>query len=466
MKQFIKSSILFLVLVATESIFSQNSKEMNTLSFEAYIAYVKQHNPLMKKANLRLSLGEATLLKARGGFDPKIAVDYERKKFKETEYFDQLSSTFKIPTWYGVGFNVKYEENTGAYLNPNLKVPDGGLYSAGVSLSLAQGLLINERMASLKKAKFFMQQTKAERDVLVNELIYNASKAYFKWLSATNEVDIYTAFLQNAQTRLNAVKKSVAAGDKAKINITEARITFFNRQLNLEAVLLKEKKASLEASNYLWVNDIPLELKEEIKPIKTELYILEEVHVMDGVTNPKYVVDNHPKILSYDAKIKSLQVDRSLKKNKLLPKINLQYNFLSKENNQLNTFNTGDYKAFVNFSVPIFLRKERGDLKLARLKLQEKNFERTATSLYLQNKIGAVKAEIRSLNTQNSLIKNMVNDYKMLVQAEERKFLMGESSLFLINSREQKLMDARLKENTLLIKQLNAKASLHNVLGV
>jgi len=465
MKQLIKNSIIFLILVATESTFSQNSKEMSTFSFEEYIAYVKQHNPLMKKANLRLSLGEATLLKAKGGFDPKIAVDYERKKFKETEYFDQLSSTFKIPTWYGVGFNAKYEENTGAYLNPNLKVPDGGLYSAGVSLSLAQGLLINERMASLKKAKFFMQQTHAERDVLVNELLYNASKAYFKWLSATNEVNIYKDFLQNAQTRLNAVEKSVAAGDKAKIDITEARITFYNRQLNLEAVLLKEKKTSLEASNYLWVNDIPLEINEAIKPINPGLFVLEEALVSQDVNNTKDAIAKHPKILSYDAKIKSLQVDRSLKKNKLFPKINVQYNFLSNEFNQVNTFNTGNYKAFVNFSVPIFLRKERGDLKLARLKLQEKNFERTATSLYLQNKIGAVKAEIRSLSTQNSLITNMVNDYKMLVKAEERKFLMGESSLFLINSREQKLMDARLKENTLLIKQLNAKASLHNALG-
>jgi len=115
MKKLIQNSILFLILVATESVLSQNSKEMGTLSFETYIAYVKQHNPLMKKANLRLSLSEATLLKARGGFDPKIAVDYERKKFKETEYFNQFSSTFKIPTWYGIGFNAKYEENTGAY---------------------------------------------------------------------------------------------------------------------------------------------------------------------------------------------------------------------------------------------------------------------------------------------------------------------------------------------------------------
>jgi len=311
-----------------------------------------------------------------------------------------------------------------------------------------------------------MQQTKAERDVLVNELLYKASKAYFKWVSATNEVDIYKDFLQNAQTRLNAIEKSVAIGDKAKIDITEARITFYNRQLNLEAVLLKENKASLEASNYLWVNDIPLEINEAINPINPGLFVLDEVLVLGDTTNSKDVLAEHPKILSYDAKIKSLQVDRSLKKNKLLPKLNVQYNFLREEFNQVSTFNTGNYKTFVNFSVPIFLRKERGGLKLARLKLQEQNFERTATSLYLQNKIEAVKAEIRSLSTQNSLIKNIVNDYRMLVKAEERMFLMGESSLFLINSREQKLMDARLKENTILIKQLNAKASLHNVLGV
>ncbi|WP_103071799.1 TolC family protein [Aquimarina sediminis] len=468
MKIGINYIIVLVLLISIKSVTAQNDHEPfdNSLTFEEYIGYVKKHHPLMKQAEIILNMGEAKLLKARGGFDPKIEVDYDRKKFKGTEYFDQLNATFKIPTWYGVEFKANFENNTGEYLNPNLTVPDEGLYSAGVSFSLAQGFLINERMASLKKARFFIKQTKANRDLLVNNLIFEASKAYFEWLEATNEQRIYNTFLENASTRLEAIKQSVEAGDKAAIEITEARITLQNRQLNLEAASLKKRKAILKVSNYLWINTIPVEIREDIMPVLPERNHIENSLKLDGITDTSTLLETHPKLVSLDAKIGGLSVDRTLKRNKLLPKIDLQYNFLTPEYQQIHTFTTTNYKAFVNFSFPIFLRKERGDVRLINLKLQDANFERAATSLKLQNKIEAVYQEINSLSTQTELIEDIVTDYKTLVSAEERKLFLGESSLFLINSREQKLIDAQLKENTLKIKQLTATINLYYALGV
>ena len=437
-----------------------------TISFEEYLGYVKQHHPLIKQAELVLSTGEANLLKARGGFDPKIEVDYDRKKFKDTEYFDQLNATFKIPTWYGIELKGSFEENTGEFLNPNLTVPEDGLYSAGVSFALAQGLLINERMATLKKARFFEQQTIADRDLLVNNLIYEASLAYFDWVEAENEKAIYGTFLENATTRLDAVTRSVAEGDKAAIDITEARITAQTRRLDLEAASLKAQKARLVASNFLWIDGIPLEIQETVYPEKPELAVLDASLLLVGITDTSVFLNNHPKLKSLDAKIDGLEVDRFLKKNKLLPKVNLQYNFLSPDADRLDGFNTANYKAFVDVSFPIFLRKERGDLNLAKLKVQDAEFERTATSLAIKNKLDATEAEITSLLEQNNLITEIVVDYEALVKAEERKFFLGESSLFLINSREQKLIDARLKANALSVKELTAKAKLYNAAGL
>ena len=52
-------------------------------------------------------------MKARGGFDPKIEVDYDRKEFKETEYWDRLNATFKIPTYFGIELKGNFEQNEG-----------------------------------------------------------------------------------------------------------------------------------------------------------------------------------------------------------------------------------------------------------------------------------------------------------------------------------------------------------------
>ena len=70
------------------------------------------------------------------------------------------------------------------------------------------------------------------------------------------------------------------------------------------------------------------------------------------------------------------------------------------------------------------------------------------------------------MSEQVQIIEKIVIDYETLVSAEERKFSLGESSLFLINTREQKLIDARLNENSLFTKRLKSYVSYFNVLGL
>ena len=147
------------------------AQEMNSvLRFDEFLGYVKAYHPVVKQVSLIIDESQATLMKARGAFDPILEVDYDRKKFKNTEYFDKLNATFKIPTWYGIELKANFEENEGLFLNPEGTLPQDGLYSAGVSFSVAQGLLINKRMASVKQAKLFREQAKADRDILVNTI--------------------------------------------------------------------------------------------------------------------------------------------------------------------------------------------------------------------------------------------------------------------------------------------------------
>ena len=156
-------STLLIVFISLFS-FGQEEELSEVLRFDEYLGYVKKFHPIVKQAELVIDESQAKLLKSRGAFDPKFEVDYDRKKFKGTEYFDRLNGMFKIPTWYGIELKATFEENTGDFLNPQGFVPDEGLYSAGVKLPVAQGLLINDRMASLKQAKLFREQAKADRE--------------------------------------------------------------------------------------------------------------------------------------------------------------------------------------------------------------------------------------------------------------------------------------------------------------
>lgn len=462
-----RSIFLLLILLFSGNIMAQIDNPLDSImSLDEYLGYVKTYHPIVKQANLIINESEAKLLKARGAFDPKLEVDYDRKKFKKTEYYDKLNATFKIPTWYGIEFKANFEENTGEFLNPEFNVPTDGLYSAGVSVSLAKGLLMNERMVMLKQAKLFTQQAQADQQLLVNEILYEASIMYFKWLKSYRNREVYQSFLSNAQLRFDGIKKSYREGEKAAIDTLEARLTLNTRKLDLEKARIKYIKSSLQLSNFLWLNnDTPVELRPSIRPDIETFTRIDDVLNVTGFDRADFDVEAHPKMQSLNLKYESLMLNKRLKQNNLLPKIDLQYNFLTQTPDETGAFNTQNYKAGLNISFPLFLRKERGDLRLAKLKLQDVEFERTTTRVNLKNKIDAVTQEIESYQLQNQLTQELVDDYEVMLKAEERKFFLGESSLFLVNSREAKLIENKIKAIDLENKYFTTKANLFNIMA-
>jgi len=132
----------------------------------------------------------------------------------------------------------------------------------------------------------------------------------------------------------------------------------------------------------------------------------------------------------------------------------------------INSLESENYKGGVNISLPLFLRKERGELKLAKYKLRDAEYEYSSATVSITNKILAIYNELDSYKEQNELVYDIVNNYRILLNGEERKFSLGESSLFLINSRENKLIDARLKQNELQNKFFAAKAKLFQSLAI
>lgn len=462
-----KNTLVILFLFVAKVTLSQELNPSEVLRFDEYLGYVKKFHPIVKQAALVIDESQAKLMKSRGAFDPKVEVDYDRKKFKSIEYFDKLNATFKVPTWYGIELKANFEENTGDFLNPEAGLPLDGLYSAGISFSAARGLLINDRMAAVKQAKLFREQAKADRDLLVNNILFDASVVYFKWLQAYEENQLFQNFLVNAEQRFRGVKRGVEVGERAIIDSIEARIAVNDRKLNFEQTKVKLIKASLELSNYLWLeNNTPVELQDDIIPDINSEDAIDNTFNTSDLRQNEFVVDAHPKLLSLDYKLQYLEVDKRLKANRLLPQVDLQYNFLSSSPDIARSFNTAEYKAGLNFSMPLFLRKERGDLKLVKLKMQDMEYEMNATRVTLSNKIEAVKRELDSYVIQNRVTEQMVSDYSQMLKAEERKFQLGESSLFLVNSRESKLIDGQLKAISLQNKYFITKARLFNSLAL
>lgn len=457
-------SILSVFLLLGLSVWGQNTTSKE-LTYNEFLGFVKKYHPLVKSANLEINQAQANLMMARGGFDPKIEVDFEQKKFKDNQYYSILNSSFKIPTWYGVEIKAGFDNNEGIYLNPENTVPNQGLTSLGISVPLGQGLFINQRMADLRKAKIQVKLSQAERNLMAVAVLYDASVAYFNWKRNYNEVTLYQTYLNNANIRYQGIAKAIEQGDKPAIDSVEAGIIVRNRKLSLEESQLKMAKAKLELANFLWLeNNVPLELQDDIIPEENLVLTIKETLRTNDLMLDNPSLENHPKINALEQKIEMLDVERKLKANMLLPKIDLGYSYLS-EPRYFDNYRFQDYKVGLNFYFPLFLRKERGSLQLTKLKLQDVKFDLDLERVSLKNKIKAQQTEINSLEKQKQLIDNLVVDYNTMLTSEERLFTFGESSIFLINSRENNLVSAQLSKLLIENRYFDSNAKLFKIMA-
>ena len=162
----------------------------------------------------------------------------------------------------------------------------------------------------------------------------------------------------------------------------------------------------------------------------------------------------HPDLRLSQLKISDLEVSRRLAAEQLKPRLDLEYNFLGtgfdfayKNGSDAGIRNlvTENYKFGVSFEMPLFLRKERGKLEQTDVKLLDANYGLRQKRLSISNKIRSYFNEWQTTQDQLQLYEQTVDNYRRLLSAELRKFGLGESSIFLINSRENKLIEAELK---------------------
>ena len=158
-----------------------------------------------------------------------------------------------------------------------------------------------------------------------------------------------------------------------------------------------------------------------------------------------------------------LDLDRRLALEMFKPSLNLNYSWLSATDQSImsNASLDRSYKLGVDFSFPVLLRKERGKLGLVKTKLFQTRLERTQAIRNIEIDISNSFIEIKNLESLISLQQQMVANYQKLRDGELKKFANGESSLFLINSREGKLIESQIKLADFLSKYQKGRAQIY-----
>lgn len=433
---------------------------------EAFLQQVRAAHPVAQQATLLDPAAAAALLAARGGFDPKIHGGWERKSFDGKNYFNIAEASLKLPAWYGLEGKIGYNLASGDYLNPELKLPDNGQAVLGASASLLQGLLLDERRASLFQARILQRANKAQQRQILNDLLYDAAKTYWDWALADTWLTAYQDALRNAEIRLVAIREAWALGDRPAIDTLEALIQVQDRRLERNAAQLLFRNASLELQNFHWANGQPLPLDSTLRPSPLGVGLFSDALVLAPADS---LADRHPQVQGYRFKLEGFEVERRLKQEACKPRLDLSYNLLG-NGFDLAPKNGGsflqNYKWGVQAAFPLLFRKERGSLQLTELKILDTGYQLAQKQQEILNKINSCQNELANLRQQIQIATEMRDNHARLLAGENDKFALGESSLFLVNSRENKLIEAQLKLAKLQAQARKAAAGLQWAAGL
>ncbi|WP_339703278.1 TolC family protein [Algoriphagus aquimarinus] len=456
--------ILFTFLLIASSLNLQ-AQETDTLTFETYLEWVKAYHPLSAQADIMLTMGDMEVRTARGGFDPLLYGNLDKKSYDEKTYYDKREAGISIPTWAGIELNGAFEQNSGQYLNPENSVPSGGLLSAGASVNLGQGLILDDRRAGLRKAQIYQQSTESERKSMLNELYLQATDTYWNWSLAHANKALLVEGVILAKIRFQGVKISYEQGDFPAIDTVEAASQLLNREYNLQKAENELFIRTQNLNNFLWDDSgNPIALNQETLPEK--LYT--EQPLILNEEELRVLVADHPELMLVYYELASLNVDRRLKAQQIIPVVKLKYNFLTENLNQFDqaSFFENNYKWGLTVYTPLMWRKARGGMRMAEAKIDFKQNYRDLKELQLRTKLENELNGWSAVNSQINTYTRNVAALEMLLQGEIRKFEIGESSLFLVNSREVSVFSSKITLNELLSKRKVSFAKTRFAAGV
>lgn len=432
------------------------------LTLPQFMETVRRYHPVARQANLIVEQARAELLAARGNFDPTLTASFERKRFAGEQYYQYWNPEVRVPTWYGIEVYTGLEEIYGSRVTTESTI--GQTSYLGVSVPVLRNLVIDRRRAVLAQAKIYRDQSYAEQRSVLNDLMQDAIYAYWEWAATYRTLDVLNKVVRVNEDRLSLVKIGYRQGDRPAIDTTEALAQLQNFQYMQSQANMEYVNAAISLSNFLWLpNDSAYTLPPNVLPDTTWYNIPATTNVNLEETIAS-ALPSHPVLQTYNYKLQWLEVDKRYKFQGLLPYVNVKANLLNKGYDVTKGISTSFFNnnqsIGLNIVMPLRISEGRANYQRAKIKLKDTGYEYALKTREVENKIRSSYNKLEAYGQQVRIYEAAFKNYETLFRGEDTRFRIGESSLFLLNSRENKVLETQQKLIDLKATYLKSLASL------
>ena len=435
------------------------SSSTDTLTLDEVLLTAIRSHPELAAAEFKRQGARSKRVAARGAFDLQLDGGGEVYPIDGKKAYGVLDFTLLQPTtlwglqlfagWMGTYGDVplykdQWYQKIFKPFSHYKSEPDAGergRLHAGVALPLLRNRTIDDRRATLRQAAFRIDE--ADSAALQKRLMIElkATEAYFDWIAAGQQVQIAERLLEVALIRQAQIEEKVKLGAEAPIYGVENRKYILKRQNKLLQSAQKLQESALKLSIYWRPTEQgdPVMPQAEMLPadwppieIPPEEIAREQIEL---------AIEQLPRWREFAAMRDVAAVDVNYYDNQMLPQLDVTGGVTQPLDFEAKT----SVRLTLDFTTPLQRREARGsrdaaEANVARIDAEQRFFEDQTRS-----EIDRALVTLRAAQGIVALAEAELELSLQLEEAERIRLDAGDSTLLIVNLREQATADAAMQ---------------------
>lgn len=413
------------------------------ISVDDVLRAVDRSHPALGGARLGVEAAEGLALSARGAFDPRLRA---RVATQPLGYYDwtTLDTEVRARTMaFGMVAFAGWRIGRGDFpiYDGRLRTAEGGELRAGLELPLLQGGRTDPARATRKKAERGRSIARLEAEQRRLELLRDAAVAYWEWIAAGEREEIRARQLELAQARDAGLRRQIADGNAPEIEALDNERLVVGREAALVVARRDLRRAALELS--LFLRTAAGDPIVPTAPASTTLELpgplADDRALEPGIAR---AIAARPDLALARARLGNADVDVALAKNQLLPRLDTQGWVAKDVGRGVEPITRAELGVAVTLELPVALRTARGELRAARA-----SHGRIARELaFMQDRVAvdvrAAYLEMTTARRRAQLARRQAELAERIAQAERARFALGDSTILVVNLREEGAAEA------------------------
>ena len=400
-----------------------------TMAWSEFLATAVERAQEVRVAEAKVAEARAKRMSAFAAFEPKVNLSSEGKDYgNDLQYrLDLAEARVGLPG--GIDLVGGAAQATGAFINPERKTPTEGLVNLGISAPLGGALIFSDRQYEWGASTRNLEIAEAKLDRTERTAILNAVKVYTFWQAQSEVQGAVDEALAVAAERLRLVREAFRLGERSEMDTLEAYLSWVDRradaakQANFTAGAIAEVEQLLRGADTAGVN---------IKGLRPQ-----SLPVVLGTSRQEE--SSIPELEMVNSALRRERLATTTAWAQWLPAPYVDYRMLQWGGS---AWNPEAVQWKVGLTVPLFNQKARAELAGAKARLRAAQANATAT----QNQFDIVRVQlaqqVQALDSELKALTASETAAYALLQQERRRFALGESTMFILASRETKYLEA------------------------